>query len=194
MPSKNIVDFANQVKSYALGIKDQQVLGAWNELNNKATTSTISPATFTVNADKSVSVAVSSTPSGNVIFNLDDNATIKAGTRYLSGCPDIDSDNVFIQIYKSGAIDVKNKRGTEQEFTVATDITGATIRIVIGSGVSADKVDGKVFKPVISLEPNQPYVPYAMTNRELTDKVQGIINAATNAADFAAFKTAIGNL
>lgn len=35
---------------------------------------------------------------------------------------------------------------------------------------------------------------YAMTNGELTIKVQGIIDAANNAADFAAFKTAIGNL
>ena len=160
------------VKDSKLDIADQQVLGAWNELDNNAVTTTISPGTFTVNADKSVSVAVSSTPSGNVIFNLDDNATIKAGTRYLSGCPDIDSDDVFIQIYKSGVIDVKNKRGTEQEFTVASDITGATIRIVIGSGVSADKVDGKVFEPMISLEPNQPYVPHAMTNRELTEVVE----------------------
>lgn len=39
-----------------------------------------------------------------------------------------------------------------------------------------------------------PYVEPAMTNRELTEKVQGIIDAASNAADFAAFKTAIGNL
>ena len=38
------------------------------------------------------------------------------------------------------------------------------------------------------------YVPYAMTNRELTEKVQGIISAATNAADFAAFKAAIAAL
>ena len=38
------------------------------------------------------------------------------------------------------------------------------------------------------------YAPYAMTNGELTEKVQGIIDAANNAADFAAFKTAIGNL
>ena len=45
-----------------------------------------------------------------------------------------------------------------------------------------DGVDGSV------------YAPPAMTNGELTAKVQGIIDAANNAADFAAFKTAIGNL
>lgn len=38
------------------------------------------------------------------------------------------------------------------------------------------------------------YAIYAMTNSELTDKVQGIIDAATNAADFAAFKTALAAL
>ena len=38
------------------------------------------------------------------------------------------------------------------------------------------------------------HTDYAMTNAELTEKVQGIINAANNSADFAAFKTAIAAL
>ena len=56
--------------------------------------------------------------------------------------------------------------------------------------------DNVLIHPMLRLasDPDDTYVPYAMTNKELTEKVQGIIDAATNAADFAAFKTAIGNL
>ena len=51
----------------------------------------------------------------------------------------------------------------------------------------------------LATDPVDVYVPYAMTNRELTDSaaeqktaINAIITAATGAADFAEFKTAIG--
>lgn len=50
----------------------------------------------------------------------------------------------------------------------------------------------------LSLSPNTPYAPYAMTNKELTNSaadqktaINAIITAATGAADFTAFKTAM---
>ena len=57
----------------------------------------------------------------------------------------------------------------------------------------------KTFKPQISFSADDPYVMFAMTNRSLTlsavdqrDMINSIISAATGAADFAAFKTAMG--
>ena len=59
----------------------------------------------------------------------------------------------------------------------------------------------KIFKPMIYLASNivNDYVPFAMTNQQLTDSatdqktaINAIITAATGAADFAAFKTAMG--
>lgn len=61
---------------------------------------------------------------------------------------------------------------------------------VSNTGVALNNVK---FYPMISFDDGE-YAPPTMTNKELTEKVQGIINAASNAADFAAFKTAIGNL
>jgi len=49
------------------------------------------------------------------------------------------------------------------------------------------------FKPMISLGDSE-FVPPSMTNKQLTDKVQAIIDAVNNSADYASFKTAIGNL
>lgn len=62
-------------------------------------------------------------------------------------------------------------------------------------------VENIVFKPMLRLETDQSdaFTPYAQTNQELTASasdqktaINAIIAAATDAADFAAFKTAMG--
>jgi hypothetical protein len=81
--------------------------------------------------------------------------------------------------------------GSGATFTIpSSDCTSGNIAIHVKNGVD---VSGKTWKPMISFDGGE-YAEPAMTNKELTEKVQGIIDAATNAADFAAFKTAIGNL
>lgn len=71
-----------------------------------------------------------------------------------------------------------------------------TFNYVAFTANATDAIDVNTIKGLCKLaeDISDADTPYAMTNRELTEKVQGIINAATNAADFAAFKTAIGNL
>ena len=89
--------------------------------------------------------------------------------------------------------------GTTQDIKFILPFTSkGSFRVSFNAtGIDPSVVNGIVIKELMFLEPtdtDDTYAPYAMTNRELTEKVQGIINAATNAADFAAFKTAIGNL
>lgn len=122
------------------------------------------------------------------------NFTFKANVDYyLSGCPMTDND-IWLGVYDEGTSEYDYKQGLDTSAIVHIKYTADTTRrlnIRIKSGIT---VNNLVFRPMISFSDNSPFVPYAMTNRELTEKVQGIINAASNAADFAAFKTAIGNL
>ena len=76
------------------------------------------------------------------------------------------------------------------------DVDGKVLVGIYITNKPNSSYDNVVVYPVLCLgtDTNISFSPYAMTNRELTDKVQGIIDAATNAADFAAFKTAIAAL
>lgn len=92
----------------------------------------------------------------------------------------------------AGGQSIGDEKGSGLAINADTDID---LQIIVIIKANTTFNDVKVY-PLLRLasDTDTTYAPYAMTNRELTDKVQGIINAATNAADFAAFKTAIGNL
>jgi hypothetical protein len=87
-----------------------------------------------------------------------------------------------------------NGDSKEATFTL-NDTSQVGIIIDITSG---DEFSNKVIDPMISFDGGE-FVPYAMTNKELTASaadqktaINAIITAATGAADFAAFKTAMG--
>lgn len=82
--------------------------------------------------------------------------------------------------------------------------TGTEIQITTGAndyylGVYTTEDDFPTCMVRLATDPDPIYAPYAMTNKELTDSaadqktaINAIITAATGAADFAAFKTAMG--
>lgn len=111
--------------------------------------------------------------SGECVINIkkgSDTTTIKNSDTYTS----------------DGTLDVAFNSGDETTILVAIYVTSTTA--AIGDVTFED------FMVVLASDTDTTYGPFAMTNGELTEKVQGIIDAANNAADFAAFKTAIGNL
>ena len=170
---------------------EQAVLGAVNVLVNKAVTQTKNNTTYTVNANKSISLSGTANDTNNITINTMTGAELKAlGSKlYLSGgC----NGSVYLQIRTDTWQNVASSTGNEVEFSTAS-LVDATIYTISAVVMNNTDTSGLVFYPQISIAPNQPYSP-AMTNEELTEKMQGIINAASNAADFAAFKTAIGNL
>ena len=65
------------------------------------------------------------------------------------------------------------------------------IRVLTNDG-SANNI---ILYPMIRLADNQDntYQPYAMTNKELTDKINSLKTIVANSTDFASFKTAIAN-
>ena len=128
---------------------------------------------------------------------------LEKGTYVLNGCPVSGSTNsYYITASKnkvwdnpsSGFDALGNDVGSGFTYTLSEHAQlGISIQIANGTNTS-----GLEFKPMISFDGGE-YAPYAMTNKELTNSaadqktaINAIITAATGAADFAAFKTAMG--
>lgn len=174
--------------------------GAINLAHNEAVNGSGSNVTWTVNEDTKEITISSNNSSAPVFISLGDYIyhALPEGTYKLSD--NVGSDDLYTYVARkkgaSGTADTSlmtNNSNHEVTFTVDySQYDYFKIVIVVNS---AKTFSNKVAKVMIApIDYNGDYVAPAMTNKELTDKVQGIINAASNAADFAAFKTAIGNL
>lgn len=176
---------------------EQAVLGATNLLP--------------IEANKDIKVTVGST---NYNFNVDSN--------YYMSCSDADTrdENTVGAIYTNSQVKFNLPKGDYiWRIEEGTPNTGSALRFLMVSATAVFVAQSEVGEFRFSLSEDTalgmfakvrrgsyrfsitpvgfkdiPFVPYAMTNKELTEKVQGIIDAATNAADFAAFKTAISAL
>lgn len=146
--------------------------GAVNLAPNNMVNSTSLGVTFTVNSNGSITA--SGTATGNIRIDIG-KLTLKKGVTYkisdlISGKP---SKIAGILIYARNAstfqwiMDTYGSGGPPTELTPSADLE-VLVGIGINNGLSVDKT----FYPMIA-DANYfgPYVPYAMTNKELTDDV-----------------------
>ena len=160
---------------------DNAVLGAKNRLPNKATSQTVNGVTFTKNADGTITAngtATSNARLGIASASAMANACADADV-ILSGCPSGGSEYKY-QIY------IRTSAGYLHEYGDSIVIPQGTsfieeLSILVSSGQTVSNI---VFKPMLRLatDTDDTYVPYAMTNRELTEKVDdlhyyGILNS-----------------
>ena len=177
---------------------EQAVLGAKNLLPSYSGTYTTGGVTYT--ADANGVVTCSGTATGTSFWRKSyGSLTLKKGKYKIYGGPDIATfagNDVFVGLW-NGTTYITPDAGTTDTYTFTQD-TSVQFTIRIGSGID---ISSYVFYPMIRLatDPDDTYVPYAMTNRELTlseqdqkTAINAIITAATSAADFTAFKTAMG--
>lgn len=117
----------------------------------------------------------------------------------LSGCPFGGSiSTYFVNAYRiastDGSTGTKEDTGNGVTFDFLNDGSGtkASISIVIKSGITANNL---VFAPMLRLasDPDDTYVPYAMTNRELTDMMTVQESAVTNIVEGATIVSDLGN-
>ena len=152
--------------------EEQRVLGAKNLLPNNAVTRTNNGITYTVNSDGSITA--NGTVSGDVSFLIiasgdpagtkDNNISANTVTLFPAGTTIKTSEK------RLGARCTDDTYITLQpntEVTLAKDI--GLIYISYSSGAS---VNNETHYPMFRLasDPDDTYVPYAMTNRELTEK------------------------
>lgn len=143
------------------------VLGAKNLLQCNNTTQTVRGITYQKNSDGSISTSGSVASSYNYsYFHVNEYQKLPKGKYILSGCypnGSVDKWRLFIAINGTNYIDY----GEGVEFELAEDATVDAI-IRIESGYVSD---GMTFYPMIrpASIANDTYVPYAKTNRQLTE-------------------------
>jgi len=184
---------------------EQAVLGVKNLLPNNLVNKTDQSVTFTRNTNGTISL--SGTAGANVdavIYDTRDSGELWRGLSLIVS-KGVNNDNIKILV---------NAYNDNTYFKTIADIASGTevapfildyngynrvrVTVFVKNGAT---VNGVTVYPMLRLatDPDDTYVPYAMTNKELTDSaaeqktaINAIITAATGAADFAAFKTAMG--
>ena len=158
----------------------QNILGAKNLLPNDGVTKAESGVTFTVNSDGSVTVDGTATANTEILvhrFTIDDEIN-KVGTKLVfSGSPDESSSSTYYMYfntqYRSSSTYANSYNvagGQDVEYTVNNSEYITAIYIVVLNGKTASN---KTFYPMLRLGsiPDNTYVPYAKTNKVLTDDV-----------------------
>lgn len=148
---------------------EQTVLGAKNLLPNNATSQTTSGITYTVNSNGIVNA--NGTATGNAFLNYP-TFVLKAGTYILSQGFACDNIETRLQLAKldTTVVAIINSLGAkETKFTLLED-TEVRAQIRIGNGLT---VNNLTFYPMLRLasDTDSTYAPYAMTNKELTDRL-----------------------
>ena len=145
----------------------------------------------------SLKIVTASHLKANSDYKLSTNITITSGAARIIVSGATSQGGTYTNIVDTGNITANGK----VEVTFNTEIyTWFRVTIYATVGTSAiGNVTYDDFMIRLASDPDNTYVTYAMTNRELTDSasdqktaINAIISAATGAADFAAFKTAIG--
>lgn len=148
--------------------------GAKNLLINTATTTSHYGVIFTVNPNGTVT-PTNAASGGNAQLNYYPNLVIKAGTYKLSGCPAGGSGSkYYLQIFWDNSVGSALDIGEGVEFTLESDKIINRVCMSVMNGYSAPSD----FKPMITFadQPNSDYahyVPYAKSNRELTEDLSG---------------------
>lgn len=149
----------------------ENILGAKNLLPNNAVSKAEAGVVYTVNSDGTITATAesASTAISGISFGAE-NHVLKAGSYILSGMP-ANTSNGYIQLtFKDGTSGVTNTGG-DTAFTLAHDERiAANAGFVIPSGATPNNV---VCSPMIrpaGIRDNT-YVPYAKTNKVLTDDV-----------------------
>ena len=150
---------------------DNGVLGAKNLLPNGATSQTIHGITFTVNADGSV------TANGTITEICYLTLTEHLDTSSLAGClinglPIENEPGIAYRIHsRSSYVSLKDFVKNNDILTDVGNDVCLSIRIA-----TEQTINNLTFYPMLRLasDPDDTYVPYAMTNRELTEAIASI--------------------
>lgn len=152
------------------------VLGAKNLLPNNAVSKTVNGVTFTVNSDGSVTV--NGTASAYAQFDLSSDIEYKEGKYILNGCPSEGGSSTYVIWVRNTAITTGITDAGSGATLNVTNVDTFKASIIVYSGAT---VNDLTFYPMLRLASitDDTYVPYSMTNRELTDRLTANANLGT---------------
>ena len=149
--------------------------GVHNLLENKLTTITNHDVTYTVNANKSISLSGTASDNSSRDLNSYTGAQLKAmgSSLILSGGV---SSNIYVCVRLSNWTMIARSNGEDVQFNTSS-LEDATSYIVTCGVNNGTNTNGNTVYPMLRLttDTDSTYQPYAMTNRELTDVVQNIL-------------------
>ena len=141
--------------------------GAHNLLQNNGTSQVINDVTFTVNADKSVTVSSSNNQS-NAYFWVAKNFILPSGNYKVRGS----KSGAMIYIGHEST-DTWSEVGIDTDFSITSDgSTPWSVFIYVPDGTSGTRTTYPMIR--LASDPSTAYEPYAMTNRELTAEVVNV--------------------
>lgn len=151
------------------------VLGAKNLIPYpySETTRTAGGITFTDNGDGSITISGTSASSGNIWFNGSDTNgfLLEANVEYKFSSDVIDDDKLYIQLQRVSTGSFNSVVATV-EGTTAMTTTDGYYRVQLGVKPYASFDSPIVIKPMLTPASvtDLSFTPYAMTNRQLTEK------------------------
>lgn len=160
----------NQLTQNKVDWDNYSKLGAVNLLPNDNSTQTINGITFTVNDDDTV--IADGTATANLELVMTSTLKLDDRTYKISGCPSGGSTSTYkIDVQIVGGSFPAQDTGNGATFTASSSNTyKIRIRILEGTTVS-----NLTFKPMLTVPSyNGDYVPYAKSNKELTEDVEEV--------------------
>ena len=170
---KSIVDYTNELKDYFASkqaLTNEAVtrskVGAHNLLPITASTEYKNGVTFTVNSNGTISASGTAgevNPSTNAYFEFSTGNSFGLNGSIYS----FDGSN-----HRDGYILTDGVNASSSSYYTMIQADGTAYIVVI-----AGQTVNLTFKPMLCLDtdPSDEFTPYAMTNRELTEQVNGII-------------------
>lgn len=152
------------------------ILGAKNILPNGASTVTTNGITFTVNANGTVKATGTATADASLV--LASSFYVGNGRKViLSGCPSGGSTSKYFMYLTNENGNTSKGNDVGNGVTITADADNLGCRILIKKN-QALGTTGITFSPMVRPANirNASYVPYAMTNRELSSQISNVAN------------------
>ena len=151
------------------------ILGAKNILNNEVTTnSDWHGVNRTVNADGTITLSGTSTAWDFANFNyVQGQKSIPSGTYIINGS----CENTALAIVADGSVIARQYGARETTFTITDNMVETYARFEMFTDKTFTS-ESSIIYPMIRLasDPDNTYVPYSMTNQQITPYVQAISN------------------
>lgn len=166
------------IKDYASAVPAMQENGAYNWLNNTATSQVVDGVTFTVNTDKSITLSNTATAATGIVIGFVERDVpsligkdIKVSLGYTAAMSSIQYGN--IRFLNSSDVIISQENVTyDATFTVPANTAKIRLSVLVINGKTAT---GTIYPMIYDARlVNPPYQPFTMTNRELTDNFAGI--------------------
>jgi len=142
--------------------------GAKNKLNHTAYTRTVNGVTYTVNADRSITITSDGTNTQSLLYLVQNYTGVPAGTYVLSGCPGGSSATFDLRVKVGDTTYTNYEGGTEFAYN-GTDSFESTI--VVRASQTLDITMQPMVCTKADWDISQAYQPYRPSYLELYEMV-----------------------